>query len=514
MPRGVCATSHPLGVEAGLELLRQGGNAVDAAIAMAAALTVVEPTSNGLGSDAFALVWAEGNLHGLNGSGRSPKRMAPLPDPGDNLGWPSVTVPGAPKAWVDLHDRFGKADFSKVLVPAIRLAELGGPVPKVAAHYWAKAHRRYGRLTRPEFCGWNSVFAPGGSPPEEGALFRSPDHGTTLRRLAETRCNDFYQGETARAIVAFSEDTGGTLSSEDLASHVSEWVEPVQVNYRHAEVWEIPPNTQGVVALSALGMLQSLPPMPSPQDAGGAHRAIEAVKCAFADAQAHVAEPKSMQVSPGDFLHPKYLSRRAQSISEQAELRRTGLPQKGGTVYLAAVDKNGMMVSFIQSNFMGFGSGIVVPATGVSLQNRGAGFTSEPGHPNERGPGKRPFHTIIPGFLTRDGDPWGPFGVMGGHMQPQGHVQVVQGLVDCGLSPQQALDMPRWCWEQDLEVFLEQTRDHEWPDEVVRDLQGRGHSAKGESSSGRYGRGQIILLDHGSYRGGSDKRTDGFVGTV
>lgn len=510
--RGAAATSHPLAAQAGEELLREGGSAVDAAVGMAAALTVVEPTSNGIGSDAFALVWAEGRLHGLNGSGRSPAALTLDRFRGAGhesmpaRGWWPVTVPGAPAAWADLHRRFGRLPFERVLAPAVRLAKDGHPVPPVVAYYWGKAAEGFSRLRGPEFAGWNLTFAPEGRAPRVGERVRFPDHARTLARLAASGCRDFYEGELAAAIDAFSRETGGLLRGSDLAAHRSEWVEPLSVHYRNVEIWEIPPNGQGIVALAALGLLDGLPPGSAWDDPAGVHGSIEAVKLAFADAQQHVTDPGHMLLPPDTLLDPKYLERRRGGIGPQAERRETGLPRTGGTVFLVAADADGMMVSFIQSNYMGFGSGVVVPGTGIALQNRGAGFVTEAGHPNVLGPEKRPFHTIIPGFLTHDGAPWGPFGVMGGHMQPQGHVQMVRALVDFGLPPQAALDLPRWRWTQDLDVDLETG----WTREAAEALASRGHRLQPTHDAGPFGRGQIILRDaDGVLAAGSDRRADG-----
>lgn len=510
--RGAAATSHPLAAQAGEELLRDGGSAVDAAVGMAAALTVVEPTSNGIGSDAFALVWAEGCLHGLNGSGRSPAALtldafrSAGHDSMPARGWWPVTVPGAPAAWADLHRRFGRLPFDRVLAPAVRLAKDGHPVPPVVAYYWGKAADGFSRLRDPGFAGWSPTFAPEGRPPQVGERVRLPDHARTLTRLAASGCRDFYEGELAEAIDAFSRETGGLLRGSDLAAHRSEWVEPLAARYRNVEVWEIPPNGQGIVALAALGLLDGLPAGSAWDDPAGVHASIEAVKLAFADAQQHVTDPGHMVLPPSALLDPGYLERRRGGIGPRAERRETGLPRNGGTVFLVAADADGMMVSLIQSNYMGFGSGVVVPGTGIALQNRGAGFDVEPGHPNVLGPEKRPFHTIIPGFLTRDGAPWGPFGVMGGHMQPQGHVQMVRALVDFGLPPQAALDLPRWRWTQDLDVDLETG----WTRETAEALTSRGHHLKPTDDAGPFGRGQIILRDaDGVLAAGSDRRADG-----
>jgi gamma-glutamyltranspeptidase/glutathione hydrolase len=501
-------------------MLRSGGTAADAAVAMAAALTVLEPTSNGIGSDAFALVWAEGELHGLNASGRAPfAASAAAAAAAGNVsvpvhGWDPVTVPGAPAAWHDLHARFGRLPFADVLAPSIAFAHEGHPVAPVVAAHWARAAKTHLAARGPEFAGWGPVFAPGGRAPAAGEVFRSPEHAATLRRLAETDVRDFYEGKTADAIAAFSRATGGRLTGDDLAAHVNDWVEPIGVSYRDAELWELPPNGQGIVALEALGILEGLPVPSSPLDEAGVHAAIEAVKLAFADALAWVTDLEHMAVDPGRFLEADYLDRRRAAIGERAERRETGFPRAGGTVYLAAADAGGMMVSYIQSNYMGFGSGIVVPGTGVALQNRGAGFSLDPGHPNVMAPGKRSYHTIIPAFLTRDGEPWGPLGVMGGHMQPQGHVQVMRAIVDHGLDPQAALDLPRWFFGEGLRVSFEDALPgtRAWPPETLGGLRDRGHDVDVVAEAGLFGRGQVILRSRsGVYAAGSDPRADGIA---
>jgi gamma-glutamyltranspeptidase/glutathione hydrolase len=509
---GACATSHPLAAGAGLHVLREGGSAADAAVAMAAALTVVEPTSNGIGSDAFALVWAEGKLHGLNGSGRAPALLdaEAVRSAGHRdmpaRGWLPVTVPGAPAAWRDVHERFGRLDFEDVLRPAVDLAYRGAPVPPVVSYFWRRSAEIYAAWKGPEFAAWPETFTREGRAPETGERVRLPHHARTLARIARSGAADFYDGRLAREIDRFSRETGGLLRAEDLAAHRSAWVKPLRAAYRGVELWEIPPNGQGIVALAALRVLGGLDAGESWADPDGVHASIEAVKLAFADARVHVGDPDHMRVAFEAFLEEGYAASRRSLIGTRAEARTTGLPRDHGTVYLAAADRDGMMVSWIQSNYMGFGSGVVVPGTGIALQNRGAGFSLEPGHVNEAAGGKRPFHTIIPGFLTRGGEPWGPVGVMGGHMQPQGHVQVVRALVDFGLPPQSALDLPRWIWKEGLRVEAESA----WPRETTDALRARGHDLTRTPDPSAFGRGQIILRDgDGVYAAGSDRRADG-----
>jgi gamma-glutamyltranspeptidase/glutathione hydrolase len=418
---GVVATSQPLAAQVGLGVLADGGTAIDAAIATAAALTVVEPCSNGLGSDAFALVWDGSRLHGLNGSGRWPaaNRTEELRAEGHEKmpewGWAPVTVPGAVDSWAILHDRFGRLPLDRLLAPAIRYADQGFPISPVVARQWDAAFDFYPEQGVPELEGWSTVFAPAGRAPSAGERWSSPGHVRGLRRMAESGLRDFYEGEIAEAIADYASTTGGRITVEDLAAHHGQWVDPIAVRYNGHEIWEIPPNGQGIAALMALGMLSQTEASSHPQiDAANWHYQIEAMKLAFADSDGYVADQAHAEVPVAEMIDDAYLKGRALLIGEQAGPAPMGQPVRGGTVYLCTADRDGMMVSFIQSNYMGFGSGVVVPSHGISLQNRGAGFVLEEGHPNEAAPGKRPRHTIIPGFLTRDGVAVGPFVVMGG----------------------------------------------------------------------------------------------------
>ena len=511
--RGAVATAQPLAAQAGMSILQAGGNAIDAAVATAMALTVVEPTSNGIGSDAFALVWAEGQLHGLNASGRSPaaathyeykaRGLSSVPD----LGWLSVTVPGAVSAWFALHERFGRLPFADLAQPAIALAEGGFSVSPVVANAWRLAADQYQReAIGPEFAGWFQTFGLGGRGPATGQVVHLADHGATLREIAATGGTSFYQGSLAETIDAFSRATGGLLRGEDLAAHQPQWVNPIGTNYRGFDVWEIPPNGHGVSALSALNILEGFDfDENSFEDPRSWHLQIEAIKLAFADAQALVADPEHVDVPTQGMLDKGYAATRRATIGEQAALPTAGEPPHGGTVLLCAADHEGNMVSFIQSNYMGFGSAIVVPGTGISLQNRGANFSLVTGHPNVIAPRKRPYHTIIPGFMTKDDEPVGPFGVMGGFMQPQGHVQVVMRTVDQHLHPQAVLDAPRWRWEQGRTVWLEART----PQSIITDLTARGHDVKVVSAPSAFGRGQIIWRSGASLVAGSESRADG-----
>lgn len=510
---GIVATSQSLAAQAGLTMLQRGGNAVDAAVATAVALTVLEPTMNGIGGDAFALVWDGTRLHGLNASGRAPAALeaAALRAQGYQdipvNGWLPVTVPGAPAAWGDLQERFGRLSLAEVMTPAITYAEEGFPISPILAYYWNQAAQRFLPQHDPALAEWGATFAPAGRPPRTGQRWASPNHAQTLRTIARRGVRDFYEGDLAAKIVAFAQTTGGLLDADDLAAHQNRWVEPISVPYRGHEIWEIPPNGQGLAALIALAILEGtdLPNYPH-GSVESLHLQIEAMKLAFTDAYRYIADPESVEVPVEGLLDPNYIVARRGLITSEAREPEPGQPPQGGTVYLCTADRDGMMVSYIQSNYMGFGSGVVVPGTGIALQNRGACFTLEPDHPNEAAGGKRPFHTIIPAFLTRAGQPVGPFGVMGGFMQPQGHTQVVTGTVDYGLNPQAVLDAPRWRVTGGLGVDLELGT----PAHVLNALSARGHAVQVLPERGGFGRGHIIWrLDEGVFVAGSDLRADG-----
>ena len=524
---GMVAASQPQAAQAGRDILAAGGNAVDAAIATAAALTVVEPTGNGIGSDAFALVWMQdnsgkqggGRLHGLNASGAAPERLtrAAVAETGfDEIplhGWTPVTVPGAPAAWADLSARFGRLDFADLLAPAIRLAREGCPVSPTIAALWQRAEANFRPLLTTEATRhWFDTFAPKGRAPGPGELFRSESHAATLEALAATRCESFYRGEIADKIDAFSRETGGTLRAVDLAAHASEWVEPISARYRGVDVWEIPPNGQGIVALMGLNIMAGYDDLRARDDITVLHRQCEAMKLAYTDGHAFVAHAAHMRTPVEALLSPDYAADRRALIGSQALDPTPGKPGAGGTVYLATADGEGNMVSFIQSNFHGFGSGVVVPGTGIALQNRGCGFTLDPDHDNTLAPGKKPFHTIIPGFLTRGDRALGPFGVMGGFMQPQGHMQVVMNMLDFGLNPQAALDAPRWQWMGGRQIGIEPG----YPLHLVREMALRGHEMDLAYDASGFGRGQIIIRDPatGVLCGGTEPRADSAIAVV
>jgi gamma-glutamyltranspeptidase/glutathione hydrolase len=505
--RNVVATSQPLATQAGIAMLQKGGNAIDAALATAIALTVVEPCSNGLGSDLFAIVWDGKELTGLNASGRAPaawtpERFAAL-EVMPRTGWDTVTIPGAVSGWVALSRRFGKLPFADLFAPAIRYAADGYAVSPVIAEKWAKAVPILGQVE-----GFAEHFLPRGRAPLIGEIFASAAMARSLQKIAASGGEAFYRGELAEAMVAHAGAHRGAHTLADFEAHRYDWVTPLAHDYHGHTIHEIPPNSQGIAALMALGIIEN-------HDFGGQaadavatqHLEIEAMKLAFADVYRYVSDPVTMRVTPAQLLDRGYLAARARLIDTgRAQDFGHGTPPPGGTVYLAAADERGMMVSLIQSNYMGFGSGIVVPGTGISMQNRGTGFSLQPDHPNLVGGGKRPFHTIIPGFVTRNGAPYAAFGVMGGPIQPQAHLQTLVRLIDYRGNPQAALDAPRWKVNGGLSVDLE-------PDAAasLRDgLRALGHSfASIPDSYMDFGAGQFVVRGEDGYIAGSDPRRDG-----
>jgi len=509
MGRNIVSTSQPLAAQAGLRMLLAGGNAVDAALAAAMALTVVEPTGCGIGSDGFAILWDGKELHGLNASGRSPAAWTPdyfaklggIPE----KGWNAVTVPGAVSAWVALSQRFGKLPFEQLAQPAIDYARHGFPVSPTIARLWELGGAKLGGQP-----GFAECFLPGGRAPRAGEVFCSEAHARTLELIAATQGEAFYRGELAEKMAAHSQANGGAMTVEDLAAHQADWVGTVSQRFGDSVIHEIPPNGQGIAALMALGMLDALGVGSQPLDGiDSVHLQIEAMKLAFADLHQYNADIDHMRVAPADLLRPEYLRDRAALIDPaRAGDPAYGAPRPGGTVYLAAADASGMMVSFIQSNYMGFGSGVVVPGTGISLQNRGHGFTLEPGHANEVGPRKRPSHTIIPAFaMHADGTPQMAFGVMGGPMQSQGHAQMALRVLRYGQNPQAAADAPRWRVTGGKGVAVEPAFDPA----VVEQLRARGHEVTVEAGNGvfAFGGAQLVLRQGDVYAAGSDPRKDG-----
>ena len=517
--RNVVSTSHPLAAQAGLRMLLKGGNAVDAAIAAAATITLTEPVSNGLGSDAFCILWDGHQLHGLNASGPAPATWTPdyfhrkygqdarTPP---KRGVDSVSVPGAVAGWVALSERFGKLPFADLLEPAIEVAERGYLVPVVVQQKWAAATPEL--QSQPGFA---QSFLPWGRAPEVGELFRFPAAARGLRAIARTKGQALYGGEIAQALETFIAEHGGSLTARDLAAYQPEWVEPVAQHYRGYTLHEIPPNGQGIAAQIALGILSHFDLASMPVDGVlSQHLQIEAMKLAFADVYRYVADPRHMHVTPAQMLDPAYLASRAQLIDlKKAQNFQAGNPVKGGTIYLTAADESGMMVSFIQSNYMGFGSGVVEPTYGISLQNRGHGFSTDPSGPNTANlvaPGKRPFHTIIPAFLTKDGQPVMSYGVMGGNMQPQGHMQTLVRMLDYGQNPQTACDAPRWRFNAGLNINVEAAMRAD----TVSGLQALGHELDVINDSYQdFGAGQFIwrMGDPSveGYLAASDPRRDG-----
>ncbi len=516
--RNVVATSHPLAAQAGLRMRAAGGNAVDAAVATAAVMTLVEPCSNGLGSDAFCILWDGQQLHGLNASGCAPAAWTPdyfkrkYGVDARNLpvrGWDAVTVPGAVSAWVALNQRFGKLSFEDVMAPAIEIAERGYAMPVVVQEKWVAAAAVHDLASQP---GWAETFLPKGRAPAVGELFKFPAAARALKAIAATRGQAFYVGEIAETLARQAAAQGGAMTVADLAAYQPEWVTPIGQDYRGHRLHEIPPNGQGIAALIALGLLAHFDVAAHGVDSVAAqHLQIEAMKLAFADVYRYVADPASMDVTVAQMLDPAYLSARARLIDpRRAQDFGAGNPVKGGTIYLTTADEHGMMVSFIQSNYMGFGSGVVVPEYGVSLQNRGYGFNLDPASANCVAPGKRPFHTIIPAFLTKGGQPVMSFGVMGGNMQPQGHMQTLVRMLDFGQNPQAACDAPRWRVNEGLSINAEAQMDAA----TAQGLTDLGHKVEVlQDSYQDFGAGQFIwrLGDPASdgYVAASDPRRDG-----
>jgi gamma-glutamyltranspeptidase/glutathione hydrolase len=527
--RNIVSTSQPLAAQAGLRTMQRGGNAVDAAIAAAAVITMTEPCSNGLGSDNFAIVWdpAGKQLHGLNSSGIAPaawtleyfrrKYGDDLPSRRPQRGWDTVTIPGAVAGWSQLHGRFGRLPFADVLAPAIDYAERGFAVSPIVQDKWHRA----ASILEP-YPGFAAHFLPRGRAPRIGEHFVLQGAARTLKLVAETRGEAFYRGEIAAAIAQYARETGGAHTEADFAAYwdfvqQNGWVGTVSQSIAGHEVHEIPPNGQGIAALICLGILKHTPLAQQALDRGRfdsaavQHVLIEAMKLAFADVYTYVADPRAMRVTPEQMLDPAYLGERARLIDpKRAQDFKAGKLPTGGTIYLSAADASGMMISFIQSNYMGFGSGVVVPGYGISLQNRGHGFSLDPAHANCVAPGKRPFHTIIPGFLMKEREPQMSFGVMGGNIQPQGHVQTLTRILLANQQPQAACDAPRWKWESGLKIDIEHTMQPSVRDALAR----RGHQIADLTDSYMdFGSGQFIWrLGDPAVEGfvaASDSRRDG-----
>ena len=511
-PNGVAATSQPLATGAALRVLEEGGNAIDAAVTAAAVLNVTEPHMTGMGGDMFAILWSaeEGRLVGLDASGRAGSKIdvAALVADGDDdvpgSGARSVTVPGALSGWATLLETYGTLSLAEALAPAIRIAEEGFPVSPIIAQDWAGSAEG---LRRNE--GAAATFLVDGEAPAAGDWFRNPDLARTFRRVAEQGPETFYGGDLGREIVAGLDELGGYLTIEDLRDHEIRWVEPLSVDYRGYTLWELPPAGQGIAALQMLKMLegQDFTSMRH-NSAEYLHALIEAKKLAHADLARYVADPDHMDVRPEALLDPTYLADRARLIDPERAANRPdpgNLVTDSETIYLTVADRHGNMISFINSIYGYFGSRVVVPGTGLVLQNRGAGFTLEEGHPNRIAPRKRPFHTIIPAFVTRDGAPWMSFGVMGGAMQPQGHVQVLLNMVEFGMDPQEAIDAARFRHFSGTSVAIENLAP-----EVARALEALGHELR-DPQGIAFGGGQAIVKLARGWAAGSDPRKDGMA---
>lgn len=511
--RNIVATSQPLAAQAGLSALQRGGNAVDAALAAAITLTVVEPTMNGIGGDAFAIIWDGKKLHGLNASGRAPQAWSRQYFSGQTkmpaIGWGSVTTPGVVSGWVMLSEKFGRLKFEDLFAAAIGYAQKGFPVSPVIARQWSLA-----KDTLSQQPGFSENFLRHGQPPSASEIWAFPQQADTLCEIAQTKGESFYRGRLARQMAQFAAQTGGALTQADLDAHTADWVNPLSSAYGEVVLHEIPPNGSGIAAQMALGILDELNARShAPQTKERIHLQVEAMRLAFADVHAHIADPKTMRINPQALLDRHYLRSRAQLINPQRAGNYTaGTPKTSGTVYLCAADASGMMVSFIQSNFKGFGSGVVAPG-GIAFHNRGSAFSLTAGHPNEVAPGKRPFHTIIPAFLTKNDKPLMAFGVMGGNMQPQGHLQMVMRYVDDGLNPQSSSDAPRWRINDDGILTVE----HTMPTDVVAGLRSFGHEVLvAPADSLDFGSAQAVARLESAdgaiaYVAGSDHRRDGMA---
>lgn len=511
---GMVATSHPMAAQVGRDILKAGGNAIDAAVATAAALTVVEPGSNGIGGDSFSMIWKDNTMYGLNASGPSPKTLDPTAyldqsKPFPTYGIKAVTVPGVPAGWAELIDKHGSLSLEEVLEPAAKIAEEGVVISDTVHHAFKRSFIRFDKEkeTYPELNSWFDVFACGGRVPNVTEVWSSKGHARTLRLIGTSKGKAFYKGEIAEAIDAFSKEFEGYISKDDLERFCPEWVTPVKVKYKGYDVWEMPPNGQGIVALMALQIMSNME-LSGRDHPDTVHKQIEAIKLAFSDGQLTIADTDHMKLSISDLLSKEYAKERAKLITDQAISAQPGVSDHSGTVYLATADKDGNMVSYIQSNYMGFGSGAVIPEYGLSLNNRAVGFTLDQDHVNSLKAGKRPFNTIIPGFLTQNNQAVGAFGVMGGHIQPQMHLQVLQSMIDFQMNPQDALDAPRWQWIKDKKIMVEPTLSLA----LIKELTRKGHEVEVELEKGQFGRGQIILRTaQQTYIGATEPRTDGAV---
>ena len=517
--KGMACSTSPIASQVGLEILKSGGNAMDAAVAMATTLPLVEPTGNGLGSDCFALVWSakDQKLFGLDGSGVAPMALSAekVKEAGYTAvpvnGWLPTMVPGAPSAWALLRRRFGTKTMAELMAPAIRYAREGFCIPVNVYKQWKAETARFTAAAEKEpevFGPWVQYFTKNGKTYEAGDTFYNPDFAATLESLAESDCESYYHGEIMHKIVDFSRKTGGFFAESDFENYQAQWVEPISVNYKGYDVFEMPPNGHGITALMALNMLKGMELSDERETADVYHKMIETTKLAFVDTKKFVADPRYMRTKVSDMLSDRYADVRRALITDQAIYPEAGDPSCGGTVYFCVADGAGNMVSFIQSNYNRFGSGIAVPGTAITIQDRGANFSLDPESDNYLEGGKKAYHTIIPGFLCKDGKAVGPFGVMGGFMQPQGHVQVIVNTVDYHMNPQECLDAPRFQWVGEKKVQLER----EVPAHIAQKLADMGHQVEIVNSNLGMGRGEIIWrMEDGTLVGGTEPRADGTI---
>ena len=518
--RAMACTSVPLGAQIGLDVMKAGGNAMDAAVAMAAAMPILEPTGNGLGSDCFALIWVEKEkkLYGLNASGVAPMALdakmvramghSEMP----KTGWLPTMVPGAPAGWAAINKKFGAEPLSELFAPAISYAREGYPVPVNLEPQWEKDSQRIAaarsKEPAPHSYWWNTFMKEDGTHYRAGELFRWEEYAQTMEELAATDCESYYRGPLMEKIVAFSRETGGYFCEDDFRNYQPMWVEPITTDYKGYTVCEIPPNGHGITVLMALNILKGLELSQEKDCADTYHKILESIKLAFADTKTYVADPRYMKTKVEDMLSEEYAAQRRALISDRALMPEAGDPSCGGTIYLCTADPEGNMVSFIQSNYTTFGAGVAIPGTGISLQNRGANFSLEENSDNCLAGGKRSYHTIIPGFMMKDGDAVGPFGVMGAFMQPQGHVLVAVNTIDYHMNPQEALDAPRIQWVGGKHIQLER----EVPAHIGRELADMGHEVEVLNTNITMGRGQIIWrTENGMLVGGTEPRCDGTV---
>ena len=518
--RAMACTSVPLGAQIGLDVMKAGGNAMDAAVAMAAAMPILEPTGNGLGSDCFALIWVEKEkkLYGLNASGVAPMALdakmvramghSEMP----KTGWLPTMVPGAPAGWAAINKKFGAKPLSELFAPAISYAREGYPVPVNLEPQWEKDSQRIAaarsKEPAPHSYWWNTFMKEDGTHYRAGELFRWEEYAQTMEELAATDCESYYRGPLMEKIVVFSRETGGYFCEDDFRNYQPMWVEPITTDYKGYTVCEIPPNGHGITVLMALNILKGLELSQEKDCADTYHKILESIKLAFADTKTYVADPRYMKTKVEDMLSEEYAAQRRALISDRALMPEAGDPSCGGTIYLCTADPEGNMVSFIQSNYTTFGAGVAIPGTGISLQNRGANFSLEENSDNCLAGGKRSYHTIIPGFMMKDGDAVGPFGVMGAFMQPQGHVLVAVNTIDYHMNPQEALDAPRIQWVGGKHIQLER----EVPAHIGRELADMGHEVEVLNTNITMGRGQIIWrTENGMLVGGTEPRCDGTV---